>query len=288
MTPEIVIQAIISGLLMGFVYALIAAGLSLIFGLMEIVNFAHGEFMMLSMYAAFWMWSLFGLDPLISLPICIALMFGLGLATHYGIMRRILSASMLVQICATFGLAVFLRALAQFLWTPDVRTIRDPIVEGRLDIMGIFIGLPQVVASLGCLAAFAGLYIFINRSDTGLALQATAQDRDAASLMGISPDRMYALGWGIGSACVGFAGVMLSTFYFVYPEVGFLFALLAYVAVAMGGFGSILGALFAGLLIGLVESLGGLLIDPSYKYVMIFGLYLAVVVFRPQGLFGRY
>ena len=273
---------------MGFVYALIAAGLSLIFGLMEIVNFAHGEFMMLSMYAAFWMWSLFGLDPLISLPICIALMFGLGLATHYGIMRRILSASMLVQICATFGLAVFLRALAQFLWTPDVRTIRDPIVEGRLDIMGIFIGLPQVVASLGCLAAFAGLYIFINRSDTGLALQATAQDRDAASLMGISPDRMYALGWGIGSACVGFAGVMLSTFYFVYPEVGFLFALLAYVAVAMGGFGSILGALFAGLLIGLVESLGGLLIDPSYKYVMIFGLYLAVVVFRPQGLFGRY
>jgi branched-chain amino acid transport system permease protein len=288
LTQEIVIQAIISGLLMGFVYALIAAGLSLIFGLMEIVNFAHGEFMMLSMYAAFWMWSLFGLDPLISLPICIALMFGLGLATHYGIIRRILSASMLVQICATFGLAVFLRALAQFLWTPDVRTIRDPIVEGRLDIMGIFIGLPQVVASLGCLAAFAGLYIFINRSDTGLALQATAQDRDAASLMGIPPDRMYALGWGIGSACVGFAGVMLSTFYFVYPEVGFLFALLAYVAVAMGGFGSILGALFAGLLIGLVESLGGLLIDPSYKYVMIFGLYLAVVVFRPQGLFGRY
>jgi len=138
------------------------------------------------------------------------------------------------------------------------------------------------------LLAFAGLYVFINRSDTGLALQATAQDREAASLMGIPTDRMYALGWGIGSACVGVAGGLLAMFYFIFPEVGFLFALLAYVAVAMGGFGSITGALFAGLLIGLMESLGGLLIDPSFKYVFIFAMYLVVVFFRPQGLFGRY
>ena len=272
---------------MGFVYALIAAGLSLIFGLMEIVNFAHGEFLMLSMFGAFWAWSLFGLDPLVSLPIVASLMFILGLLAHYGIIRHILHASMLAQIGATFGLAIFLRALAQFLWTPDFRTISHPVVEGRVDIVGIFIGLPQIVASLGCLGAFALLYQFINRTDTGLALQATAQDRQAASLMGISTDRMFALGWGIGSACVGVAGVLLTTFFFVFPEVGSLFALLAYVAVAMGGFGSILGALLAGLLIGLVESLGGVLIDPSFKFVYIFGLYLAVVFFRPKGLFGR-
>ncbi len=288
MTTEIVIQAIISGLLMGFVYALIAVGLSLIFGLMEIVNFAHGEFLMLGMFTAFWSWSLFGLDPLLSLPISAGLLFLLGIVTHYGIIRRILNASMLVQICATFGLAVFLRALAQFLWTPDFRTINHPLVEGRVEILGIFLGLPQIVASLGCLLAFALLYLFINRSDTGLALQATAQDREAASLMGIPTDRMFALGWGIGAACVGIAGGLLSTFYFVFPEVGSLFALLAFVAVAMGGFGSILGSLFAGLLIGLMESLGGLLIDPSFKYVFIFALYLAVVMFRPQGLFGRF
>ncbi len=288
MTTEIIIQAIISGLLMGFVYALIAVGLSLIFGLMEIVNFAHGEFLMLGMFTAFWFWSLFGLDPLVSLPICAALLFALGLVTHYGIIRPILNASMLVQICATFGLAVFLRALAQLLWTPDFRTIAHPLVEGRVEIAGIFLGLPQIVASLGSLLAFALLYLFINRTDAGLALQATAQDRQAASLMGIPTDRMFALGWGIGAACVGIAGGLLSTFYFVFPEVGFLFALLAYVAVAMGGFGSILGCLFAGLLIGLMESLGGLLIDPSFKYVFIFALYLAVVMFRPQGLFGRF
>ena len=287
LTWEIFIQATISGLLMGFVYALIAAGLSLIFGLMEIVNFAHGEFMMLSMYAAFFFWSLFGLDPLVSLPLCAALLFALGLLTHYGIVRHILRASMLVQICATFGLAIFLRAMAQFLWTPDYRTIAHPLVEGRVEVLGIFMGLPQLVASLGCLLAFASLYLFINRTDTGLALQATSQDRQAASLMGIPTDNMLALGWGIGLACVGVAGVLLSTFRDINPEVGFLYALLAYVAVAMGGFGSIVGALLAGVLIGLMESLGGLLF-PSYKYLMIFSLYHAVVFFRPQGLFGRF
>jgi branched-chain amino acid transport system permease protein len=288
MTQEIIIQAIISGLLMGFVYALIAVGLSLIFGLMEIVNFAHGEFLMLSMYTAFWLWSLFGLDPLFALPLSAALMFLLGVATHYGIIRHILHASMLVQICATFGLAIFLRASAQFLWTPDPRTIIAPLVEGRVEIMGIFLGLPQIVASLGCLLAFTLLYLFITRSDTGLALQATAQDRQAASLMGIPTERMYALGWGIGSACVGVAGVLLATFRPVDPEVGALYALLAYVSVALGGFGSILGCLFAGLLIGQMEALGGWLIDPSYKYVFIFSLYLVVVFLRPQGLFGRF
>ncbi len=288
MTQEIIIQAIISGLLMGFVYALISVGLSLIFGLMEIVNFAHGEFLMLSMYTAFWLWSLFGLDPLLALPICAALFFGLGIATHYGIIRQILHASMLVQICATFGLAIFLRALAQFLWTPDPRTIIAPLVEGRVEIMGIFLGLPQIVASLVCLAAFALLYLFITRTETGMALQATAQDRQAAALMGIPAERMYALGWGIGAACVSIAGVLLVTFRPVNPEVGALYALLAYVAVALGGFGSIMVCLFAGLLIGQMEALAGWLIDPSYKYVTIFGLYLVVVFLRPQGLFGRY
>jgi branched-chain amino acid transport system permease protein len=255
---------------------------------MEIVNFAHGEFMMLSMYAAFWLYTFFGLDPLLAIPICVALLFGLGVATHYGIIRHILDAPVMVQITATFGLAIFLRSLAQFLWSPDFRTIPDPIVAGRIEVMGIFIGVPQLVASFGCILAFAFLYLFINRTETGMALQATAQDREAASLMGIQPDRMYALGWGIGSACVAVAGVLLTSYYFIFPEVGLIFALIAYVAVAMGGFGSLIGALVAGVLIGLVEALGGLLIDPAYKYVIIFVMYLGIVMVRPKGLFGRY
>ena len=287
MTGEIVLQAMVSGLLMGFVYALIAAGLSLIFGLMEIVNFAHGEFLMLAMYGSFWMWSLLRMDPLLSLPLVAAGLFLLGLAVHYGIIRHILNAPMLVQICATFGLAVFIRALAQFLWTPDFRIISASAATGRMEVGGVFLGQPQILASLGSLMAFGLLYLFITRTETGLALQATAQDRQAAALMGIPTERMYALGWGIGAACVGVAGVLLSTFFYVYPEVGSLFALLAYVIVAMGGFGSITGSLLAGVLVGVVESVGGLLV-PDYKYALLFLLYLAVVFFRPRGLLGRF
>lgn len=288
MTAEIIIQTIISGILMGFIYALIAAGLSLIFGLMEIVNFAHGEFMMISMYTAFWLFMLFGLDPIFSIPLCALLLFLVGVATHHGIIKRILHAPMLVQLTATFGLAIFLRSLAQFLWTPDFRAITNPIASGRVEILGIYLGIPQIVASAGCILAFALLYGFINYTETGLALQATAQDREAASLMGIRTNRMYALGWGIGSACVGVAGALLTNYYFIFPEVGLLFALIAYVAVAMGGFGSIIGALLAGVLIGLIEALGGLLIDPAFKYVVIFTVYLGIVIIRPRGLFGRF
>ena len=288
MTREIIIQALISGLLMGFIYALVAAGLSLIFGLMEIVNFAHGEFMMLSMYTTFWLYTLFGLDPLFAIPICIALLFVIGVVTHYGIIRHILDAPMLVQITAPFGRAIFLRSLAQFLWSADYRVINDPIVSGRIEIWGIYLGLPQVVASAGCLLAFGFLYYFVNRTETGIALQATAQDREAAGLMGIQTDRMFALGWGIGAACVGVAGALISSYYMVFPDVGIIFALLAYVTVAMGGFGSLIGALIAGIAIGLIEAAGAILVSPAFKYGIIFLCYLVVVLLRPKGLFGRF
>jgi branched-chain amino acid transport system permease protein len=288
MSRDLVIQAVVSGLLMGLIYALVAVGLSLIFGLMEIVNFAHGEFLMLAMFAAFWLWALAGLDPLLSLPLVAAMLAAAGVLVHLGVIRRLLNAPMLAQICGTFGLAVALRASAQYLWTPDFRTVADPWVAGRVQVGSIFIGQPQLVAGVVCLIAFLALWAFVTRTETGLGLQATAQDRDAAAVMGIPTERMSALGWAIGLACVGVAGTMLSTFYYIFPDVGVNFALLAFVAVALGGFGSILGSLVAGVLIGLVESLGGLLIDPSYKTVIVFGLYLAVVIARPNGLFGRF
>lgn len=287
LSTEVVVQAIVSGLLMGLIYALVAVGLSLIFGLMEIVNFAHGEFLMLAMFASFWFWVL-GLDPLISLPLVVILLGLAGLVVHYGIIRRLLSAPMLAQVCGTFGLAVALRASAQFLWTPDFRTIANPMIAGRVQIGPIFIGQPQLIAGMICLLAFVLLWLFVTRTETGLALQATAQDRQAAAVMGIPTERMSALGWAIGLGCVGVAGSMLSTFYYIFPDVGVNFATLAFVAVALGGFGSILGSLVAGILIGLVESVGGVLFDPSYKALIVFGLYLAVVIVRPTGLFGRF
>jgi branched-chain amino acid transport system permease protein len=285
----VVAQSLASGLLMGCVYALIAVGLTLIFGLMEIVNFAHGEFLMLAMFTAFWLSALFGLDPLISLPVCAALLFAVGVLTYKGIISRVLPAPMLAQIIATFGLGVFLRSGAQLLWSPDYRVIPNPLLAGRVSLPGdVFIGRPQLVASLVALLAFAGLWWLVNRTELGLALRATAEDREAAALMGISPERIFALSWGIGSLCVGVAGALMANFFYIFPDVGFLFGLIAYVAVALGGFGSIAGALVAGVVIGLVEALAGLLVAPALKYVAVFSLYLVVVLARPQGLFGRY
>ena len=183
--------------------------------------------------------------------------------------------------------SVFLRSGAQFLWTPDFRLVQSPWVTGRLSLLGVFVGLPQLVAALAALGAFALLYGFVTRTETGLALQATAQDRQAAALMGIDTDRMLALGWGLGSACVGVAGALLANFFYVFPDVGATFALIAYVTVALGGFGNVPGTLGAGLVVGLVEVLVGLWV-PAFKYAGVFALYLLVVLWRPQGLFGRF
>lgn len=288
-------QAILSGILIGMIYALIAAGLSLIFGLMEIVNFAHGEFLMLAMFSSFWMWELWRLDPLASLPITAALMFGVGVLTNRLLIMRVLNAPALAQIFATFGLGLFLRASAQYFWTADFRSIRDPILSqiagGRIALgERVFIGIPQLAAAVIAAVAFALLGLLIGRTRLGLALQAVAEDRSTAALMGIPASRMFDLGWGIAAACVGVAGAVLSSFYYIYPSVGVIFALLAYIIVALGGFGSIAGALVAGILVGLVEIVAPLLlgIPPAYKYALVFTLYLLVVLVRPQGLFGRY
>jgi branched-chain amino acid transport system permease protein len=278
----------ISGLLMGCIYALVAVGLCLIWGLMEIVNFAHGEMLMLGMFTAFWMFTLYHIDPMLSLPLCLVLLFLIGVATYFIIIKKILKAPFLAQILATFGLGIFLRYLAQFLWTPDFRMVKNPWLAGRIGVEGIFIGLPELTASIITVLSFVLLYWFINKTEVGTALLATSEDREAASLMGINSDKMFALGWGIGAACLGVAGALMSNFYYIFPEVGFPFALIAYVAVALGGFGSIPGSFIAGIIIGLVESLGGLFIAPAFKYTFVYIIYLLVVFIRPQGLWGRY
>ncbi|RJQ59984.1 MAG: branched-chain amino acid ABC transporter permease [Desulfobacteraceae bacterium] len=288
LSADILIQTIVSGLLMGCLYALIAVGLCMIWGLMEIVNFAHGDMMMHSMYFAFWLWALFSIDPLVSMPLILILLFAAGVLVYFVIIKRVLKAPMLAQILSTFGLSIFIRYLAQYLYTPDTRMVQEPWLEGRIDIAGIFIGVPQLAASIVSVAAFFLLYQFIHRTEMGGALLAVSEDREAASLMGINSDRMFALGWGIGAACLGVSGAMMANFYPITPEVGLLFSLIAYVAVALGGFGSIVGAFIGGVTIGLVESLSGVLVAPAFKYLFVFAVYLLVVFIRPQGLWGRY
>ncbi len=284
--PEIFFGILTNAVLVGLIYAVIAAGLSLIFGLMEIVNFAHGELFMWAMYSSFWLFTLLSVDPLFSIPINILALGIFGVLVYLGIIRRALRGPMLAQMVATFGLATFLRGLAQKWFSPDFRLVPHPLVEGRIEVFGIALGRPQVVAGIGALLAFFLLWFFITRTEMGLSLQATSQDKQAAALMGIDTERMYALGWALGLGCLGVAGALMANYYYVFPMVGLLFGNISYIAVALGGFGSIPGALVAGIILSLVEHIAGWFVPP-FKYAAVYLIYIIIVVVRPQGLFGR-
>ncbi|KQV78840.1 branched-chain amino acid ABC transporter permease [Rhizobacter sp. Root1221] len=287
MTTDILLQTLASGVLIGLIYALVAIGLTMIFGVMDIVNFAHGEFLMLGMYASFWLFSLYALDPVFTLPLTVLMLFGVGMLVYKTIIRRIIDAPMLSQIFATFGLMFLLRGVAQFLWKPDFRSIENSLVSGGVNVLGIQLGLPQLVAGLGAVVVTGTVYWFLHRTKLGAALEATAADKEAARLMGIDSHKMFALAWGIGAACAGAAGALLSTFFPIFPEVGATFILLAFVVVNLGGFGSVAGAFIAGILVGVIEVMGGLLLGPQYKMAVVLALFLAVLMFRPQGLMGK-
>ena len=290
MTPSLIAQVLVSGLLVGLIYALVAAGLSLIFGLMDVVNFAHGELMMLAMYATFTIFQASGLDPLYQVPLIAMMLFVVGVLIYRGLIVRALGVPFnrgMVQIFVTFGLAIFIRGAAQFVFGGDFRSVNGTLLGDRtVHAFNIYVPLPQLAASVVCLAAFGAL-LAIGRTEFGKALEATREDRDAVALIGIDRNLIFGLGWGLGAATVGIAGAMLITFYYVSPDVGANFALIAYVTVALGGFGSVLGALLAGVVVGEVEALTALFFEPSLKQVGIYVLYMAVLMVRPRGLFGK-
>jgi branched-chain amino acid transport system permease protein len=286
-SEQLLLQLILSGLGMGFIFALVAIGLTLIYGVMDVVNFAHGEFLMIAMYASYLSYRTWGLDPLVTLPFIAVAMFMFGVFVYYVLIRRVMGAKLNAQIFASFGLMVFLQALAQFVMGADYFAIPNSRLSGVVNIGSVMLPVPQLAAIVGASGATALLYWIVFRTRTGRTLRAAAQDRQAAATLGINVDLMYALAWGIGAACVGVAGSLLSNFYSVFPRVGAIFVLLAYVVVALGGFGSIHGALVAGILIGLLQVFAGFFISSELKFVPVYLLYLLVVLVRPRGLFGR-
>jgi branched-chain amino acid transport system permease protein len=287
MSVEILLQTLASGLLIGLIYALVSVGLTLIFGVMDIVNFSHGEFLMFGMYSGFWLYAIFQLDPIYTLPLTAIFLFGVGVLVYRVVISKIINAPMLSQIFTTFGLMILFRGLAQFFWKPDFRTVDNSVVSGTASLFGIQIGLPQLTAGVGAILVTAGIYLFLTRTRAGAALEATAADKEAARLMGIDTQRMFAMAWGLGAACAGVAGALLSTFFPIFPEVGANFILIAFVVVNLGGFGSVLGALYAGILVGVIEVMGGFLLGPQYKLAIVLALFLGVLMFRPQGLMGK-
>lgn len=284
--PDQLIQQLADGLLIGLMYSLIAIGLTLIWGVMNIVNFAHGEFLMLGMFTSYWLFTLFGIDPIFSIPICFVGMFILGTLIYRFIVSKVMKGPMLAQLVVTFGVSIFISNLAVYFWTPDFRLLPATMLQGTWDIGGITLSIPKVAASAGSVIASVCMFFFLQKTRTGKAILATEMDREAALLMGINTERINSISFGIGTALVGVAGAFLSTYYYIYPQVGGLFGTIAFCVVALGGFGSIEGAFIAGILVGLAQTLGGFFFDPSYKYAIVFMIYLITIWIKPQGLLG--
>lgn len=284
---ETFLQVLIDGILSGLVYALVAAGLCLIWGVMDIINFAHGEFLMVAMYVSYWLGFLANVDPVVSVIASGVFIFIIGALTYQLIIKYTVGKPPLAALLATFGLAMLIKNFCLNRFSPNFLILSDTwLGDKTFHLGGLIIPLPQLAAGILALAVIGLIYALINTTRFGWAVQATAMDKEAAELMGINTDRIYVLIFGIGGACVGLAGGIMPSYLAVHPEVGSLFGLIAFICVAMGGFGSIPGALFAGLLVGVVESLAGFYIAPVFKYVAVFGLYLAVVFFRRKGIFG--
>ena len=279
-------QLLVAGLLTGLVFALVAVGLTLVYGVMDVVNFAHGEFLMLAMYAAFGL-SLAGIGPLVGLPLTAAALFAFGVVVYRIFVRRLLAGPPEATVFGTFGLLVLMQGLAQALFSSDFLTAAHRPLQGSLQFGPVTVAQATLAEGAGALVLTALLFAFVEFTETGRAMRAVAEDRIAATLMGIDVQRINALAFGIGAACVGAAGALLMLSYPVYPTVGAPFALTAFVVVALGGFGSVQGALVGALLVGLLEVFGGFYLPSELKMVPAYLAYLAVVLVRPQGLLGR-
>ncbi|MFI5399642.1 MAG: branched-chain amino acid ABC transporter permease [SAR324 cluster bacterium] len=283
----VLIQVIAGGLLLGAVYALLSSGLTLIWGMMNVVNFAHGEFVMIGMYIAYWVYTLAHGGALVFTPLAAAILYVLGVLVYLALIRHVMRGPMLAQILSTFGLALFLRYAAFWAFSANFKTLPDTLVGETLVLGGIRISAAQALAGTVALALTAGMHAMLMRTSIGSRLLAVSEDRTAAMLMGIRPDRMQALAWGLAAANAGIAGALIATFYYIAPTVGESLVLIAFVVVCLGGFGSVHGALAAGLIVGVVQSLSAFWFGPVYKDIVVYAIFVAVLWVRPQGLAGR-
>jgi len=285
-----IIQAVVNGLLLGGIYGLIAIGLTLPFGVMDIPNFAHGEFVMLAMYPTFFLWAAFGFDPILSVPIVIPLFFLIGIGVYYLILRRlfIVNASPPARLLALAGLSIFLFNFAMYKWGTTHHVLKASYGMSAIAIGPIIIRVPLLISFVGSVILTLLVMLFLNKTFTGKALLATAQDREAAILMGINPWRMYMICFGLGVGLAAGAAPFLCTFQVIFPTAGISLTLMAFVIVILGGLGSVPGAYLGGLVIGMTESVISLLLTPELAWVAIFTIFVLILLYKPKGFFGKW
>jgi branched-chain amino acid transport system permease protein len=281
------LQSLVSGILVGGVYALIGIGLTLIFGVMRVINFAHGELLMVGMYLTYYVFTLLGIDPFLSIVIVIPVMFLFGLVLQRVLIQRVLDALPQNQILLTIGLGLILTNTVMLIFTSDYKILSTSYSSGSVMLGGISVSQPLFVSFLITAAITAALYLFLLKTDVGQAIRATAQDREAAQLMGVNVRRMGLLAFGLGAALAGTAGALVSPIYYIFPQVGSAFTLKAFVIVVLGGMGSIIGATLGGIIIGTVESLAASYFSSGLKEIFVYLLFLFVLLVKPSGLLGK-
>ena len=279
-------QILVSGLLLGGVYALVSVGLTLVFGVIRLVNFAHGEYLMLAMYLTYFLFQYLGLDPLLAIVVVAPAMFLFGVITERLIIVPTLASPHVVQVFATLGVSIVMQNLALFFFSANFRSVTTPYSTATFAVGPVLVSVPRLVAFGVGFAIALALYVFLRTTWLGKAIQATAQHRNAAMLMGVDVGRVYRVTFALGSAGVGIAGALLLPIFPVYPQIGVDMILVAFVIVVLGGLGSVPGAMLGGLIIGVVETASGYVIETTWKQAVYFVLFIAILVLRPAGLFG--
>ena len=284
--PSILFASVLNGITTGAVYALIALGLTLIYGVLHIINFAHGASLMVALYGVYFLKEQAGIDPYLAFPIVVPAMFALGYILQRGVINRASHGKDENILLVTLGLSIILENLALLFFKSDTRSIDTAYTLTTITIGPAMIATPKLVALVGALVVSTVLLAVMRYTDLGLAIRAVAKEKHGARLMGIDVDHVYAMCFGIGLACLGAAACFLLPAYYVNPLVGSGFVLVAFTIVVLGGMGSFIGALVGGFLVGVIESIGGLYLGDSLGQVGIFAIFIAVLLFRPQGLFG--
>ncbi len=291
MSLDTVLQGIVFGILIGALYGLAAAGLSLVFGVLKVLNVAHGQLLMLGGYASFWLFTSNGVDPFVSLVVSIPILFVIGIVLHRGLFVHIIKLPEEIRIKNSlligFGLALLLDNMAIRLWTADERSITTNYSGAALNLFNVSLPYVRVVSMLVALVAVLGLHLFLTRTYIGRSIKATAEDWEAAALVGINIDRTYLLAFAIGTALAGAAGSLIIIGYSINPGIGLEWTLKALVVIVLAGMGSVGGTLAGGVLLGVIESISVYFTGGAYREVVGLVMFLLVLFLRPQGLFGR-
>ena len=287
MDATLIAQSLVSGLLFGGVYGLMAVGLTLVFGVLRVVNFAHGDLMVWGMYLAWLLATRVGLDPYLGFVLCAAVLFGAGVLIQKGLVSRIVDAPHEMQILLMLGVALVLENTALMVFGPDPQRVRSPVGALTIWLGPVFVDVARLLAFGVALALTGVLYLFLMRTDLGRQVRAAADNPYGARVIGTDVDRVYAVAFGIGAACVGAAGALVSPILPFSAAAGLPLSVASFNIVIIGGMGSLFGALAGGLLVSVAESLGAVFLAPSMKEVVSFALLVLILLVRPAGLFGR-